>query len=49
MHYVALFLEFTSLAPLVAIFVILGVYFIILIPEKIAILPMVEPPSFAVL
>ena len=28
------FLEFTSLAPLVAIFVILGVYFIILIPEK---------------
>ena len=28
------FLEFTSLAPLVAIFVIFGAYFIILIPEK---------------
>ena len=37
------FLKFTSLAPLVAIFVIFGLYFMLQSPEEIVVLPMVEP------
>ena len=42
------FLKFTSLAPLVAIFVIFGLYFMLQSPEEIDVLPMVEPQNFAV-
>ena len=42
------FLNFTSLAPLVAIFVIFGLYFMLLSQEKIDVLPMIELRSFAV-
>ena len=44
-----LFLKFTSLAPLVAIFfIIFSLYFMLQSPEKIDVLRMVEPRSFAV-
>ena len=42
------FLKFTYLAPLVAIFVIFGLYFMLQSPEEIDVLPMVEPQNFAV-
>ena len=42
------FLKFTSLAPMVAIFVIFGVYFMLLSQEEIDVLPMIQLQSFAV-
>ena len=42
------FLKFTSLAPLVAIFVIFGLCFMLLSLEEIDVLPMIELRSFAV-
>ena len=42
------FLKFTSLAPLVAIFFIFGLYLRLLSQEEIDILPMIELQSFAV-
>ena len=42
------FLKFTSLAPLVAIFIIFRLYFMLLSQEEIDVLPMIELRSFAV-
>ena len=41
------FLKFASLAPLVAIFIIFGLYFMLLSQEEIDVLPMIELRSFA--
>ena len=42
------FLKFASLAPLVAIVVIFGLYLMLLSQEEIDVLPMIELRSFAV-
>ena len=42
------FLKFTSLAPLVAIFFIFGLYFMLLSQEEIDVLPIIELRSIAV-
>ena len=42
------FLKLTSLTPLVDIFIIFGLFFMLQSPEEIDVLPIVEPRSFAV-